>query len=247
MRVGTGTVPVTDEANVVWADYQLVYHFAQTATQTSHDSSPAQTAGSLEGGAHVVTGRIGTGCGFDGVDDAILLASNSRLLADSEGVTISGWAQTRGDGGSLIEMSIMGSNVSRGYLAVNNTNIAFGLRPQDNPMPVFTAVANMSVENNSWHWLVVTANLAAGALRIYVDGVQVSETLDLMIDPSRTPDTANQLAYIGRNEGAANNFYDGELDEIRVSGRAFSAAHIKAQYLSMTDALLTFGPEQPIP
>ncbi len=247
MRVGTETIPVTDDANVVWADYQLVYHFAQITSQTSHDSSPAQKVGILEGGAHVVAGRIDTGCGFDGVDDAILLASDSRLLADSNGVTLSGWAQSSNEGGSLIEMSIAGSNVSRAYLATNSMSITFGLRPQDNPMPVFATATDTPLEKDSWHWLAATADLAAGALRIYVDGTQVIETTGLTIDPPRTPDTPNQLAYIGRNEGAANSFFNGQLDEIRVSGQVSSAARIQAQYLSMTDALLTFGPEQPLP
>lgn len=242
MLVGTGAIPVAADDEAVWADYDLVYHFGQAPL----DSSPQRLPGTAEGGADITVGRIGNGWRFDGVDDSIRVASEARLLANREGVTLSSWAKTS-TGGSLIEISVMGLVVSRAFLAFDSTDgVEFGLRNLDAAMPVFNVSSATPHEADAWHWLVATADLPAGRICLYVDGVLVSETSGLAIDPPRTPDSGNDVAYIGRNEGALNGFFAGAVDEIRVSGTAVDAARVTTEYQSMTDSLLTFGAEEVI-
>ena len=50
---------------------------------------------------------------------------------------------------------------------------------------------------------------------------------------------------IGHDIVQANYFFDGIIDEVRVSRVVRSDLWIAAQQLSMTDSLLFYGPEEP--
>ena len=49
---------------------------------------------------------------------------------------------------------------------------------------------------------------------------------------------------LGANSEVSGREFEGTLDEVRISKIVRSADYIKAEYLSMTDALITYGPEE---
>ena len=79
---------------------------------------------------------------------------------------------------------------------------------------------------------------------IYVDGVATTTIDTNWRYVTVTTDTgldASDLD-IGRREGGT--YFDGIIDEVRFSSTARSAEWIEAQYLSMTDAYITYGSEE---
>ncbi|MBU3964325.1 DUF2341 domain-containing protein [Patescibacteria group bacterium] len=79
---------------------------------------------------------------------------------------------------------------------------------------------------------------------IYVNGIATT-TIDTnwryVVVTTDTGLNASDLD-IGRREGAT--YFDGIMDEVRISSSARSAEWIEAQYLSMTDTYITYGAEE---
>lgn len=95
----------------------------------------------------------------------------------------------------------------------------------------------------TWYWL--TATYDGDVLRTYRDGVLVTENAGPMGDPD-APNPANTPATIGKH-ATLDLFFDGSVDEVRLSGVARSADWVAAQHASMTDRFVTVGPQVCIP
>jgi hypothetical protein len=79
--------------------------------------------------------------------------------------------------------------------------------------------------DGQWHYAVVTYD-GSTAVRLYIDGVQVSS-----LTTSATPDnTGIQPVRIGANSLSLNGFFIGNVDEVRIWNRALSAAEIADAY-----------------
>ena len=78
-------------------------------------------------------------------------------------------------------------------------------------------------------------------LRLFHNGSEVSYsgTPDTVTAPLDTSDSA---LYIGSH--GTGEYWDGGIDEVRISALARSADWIAAQHQSMIDAFITFGPEE---
>jgi hypothetical protein len=87
-------------------------------------------------------------------------------------------------------------------------------------------------------WYLVAASYDGVTLRIFRDGALEAERA---LSP---PITAAGPFAIG-NDPAYPRF-SGQLDEVRVLGVARSSDWMTAEYLSMTDRLIAFGPEEAV-
>ena len=89
----------------------------------------------------------------------------------------------------------------------------------------FYATSPASYSDGQWHYAVVTYD-GSTAVRLYIDGVQVSS-----LSTSATPDnTGIQTVRIGANSLALNGFFTGNVDEVRVWNRALSSTEIANAY-----------------
>lgn len=102
------------------------------------------------------------------------------------------------------------SSNSQFVLALNNqSQIQFQSSNDGSSNSGYATTSAVSL--NAWHHLALTFN--AGAMQIYVDGVrQVSQTGVLIYNSPAPSDPV-----IGASINAANDFFDGHIDEIRVS------------------------------
>ena len=82
------------------------------------------------------------------------------------------------------------------------------------------------------------ASLSGASGAVYVDGANRTT------DPTVTPVTASSAGAGNRPASGGGDYWLGALDEIRLSNVARSAAWFAAQQRSMTDAFLSFAPEQ---
>ena len=63
---------------------------------------------------------------------------------------------------------------------------------------------------------------------LYVNGAAVMTNSSLLMRPSMLGATTNN--WVGRSQYTADPYFDGEIDELRIYGRALSAAEITSLY-----------------
>jgi biopolymer transport protein ExbB len=102
-------------------------------------------------------------------------------------------------------------------------------------------VGKTNVNNNQWHQAAVVCDGLKKLL--YVDGAQdATGNYNLELDQN------NELVAIGHNsQGSTGSgrFWDGDIDEVRISSIARAPAWIGAEYVTTTNpAFVTIGPDQ---
>jgi hypothetical protein len=109
------------------------------------------------------------------------------------------------------------------------------------PSSVTLATTGVDYSDGQWHHVALVVDRASEVLRMYVDGALKQEGAL----PDDRVGAGLNLAAGADWDGA--NVLEGYLDEIRVAARAESASLVAAQYASMTDALLDYGPTEQRP
>jgi hypothetical protein len=95
------------------------------------------------------------------------------------------------------------------------------------------------LNDDKWHQ-VALVRTPAGDNRLYVDGVEADALKD---DGSSV--SADRAIQVGGEQHRDNGSYlDGAVDELRVIKGARSAAWIDADHRSVSDALISYGPEE---
>jgi biopolymer transport protein ExbB len=90
-------------------------------------------------------------------------------------------------------------------------------------------------------WVHVAATYDGSTLRAFKNGELKDQTA------AGPPESETATAKIGRDtvSSAENNFFNGTIDEVRISSVARSPAWLDAQHRSMTDAnFVSYGPEE---
>ncbi len=172
-----------------------------------------------------IAGSPGT-CGygtFDGVDDYVNVPNLSDILNDTASLTF--WMNTTQVGNDLawqapgvtgVEESGGADDIFWGWLDASG-NIGISVAND------FTTKSNVSVNDGTWHHVVLTRDASTDAYKIYIDGVlNTSGTL-----PSGGT-IGNAFSSIGRIEdtGGSPEYFDGLLDEVRVYGSVLSDAEV---------------------
>ncbi|UCG68680.1 MAG: DUF2341 domain-containing protein [Thermoplasmata archaeon] len=101
-----------------------------------------------------------------------------------------------------------------------------------------SAVMSSGINNSNWHSVTITKG---GDLRLYVNGSLVA-TSNIQSDSIAEALTFT-LGALNQN-GTLRNYFDGIIDEIKISSIARSADWVNAQYLSMDNNFVTYGSEQ---
>ena len=218
-----------------WNGYSSVWHMQgdpSDAKAVSPDSGGAHDLHfyETEDGIEAIDGVLDQGVALTSGDLLRTWTSYSPLHFQEE-FTLEAWVRpgetSRGDiaGQSLsIALSIGTDGVARA-----------GMRPygesgwdwvaSEDPLPV-----------GEWSYMVATLTSDPSILRLYVDGEQV--------------DAYTHFYDVHTNHGGnVFNVYgdvEADIDEVRLSLVGHSEDWVRLQYLSMTDALLSFGPTEAI-
>ncbi len=205
---------------------------ADAEGETSSDSSGSSATATLYGDNSTgdngtgldctATGKYNTGCLLDGIDDYLTVPDAIAPVFGS--FTWSAWIKTNSTSNNLpIFTKGTGNdsyamNLSFGFLNIN-------LRDSSNLGPNnFNATTNL--RDNEWHHVVATYDQTTGKTHLYTDGeFQIEES---NITSGVFGDGTEPL-YIGR-DNAGTNFWEDDLDEVRIYNRALSPAEVKALY-----------------
>ena len=223
------------DADNVWdSSFQMVYHAnessgnLQDSTSNTNDGTAAGTAG------YGATGAIGSGIDLERDDSARFVVNSLTLNPSTTDLTIQAWIRPEDINVSQPFFSQKnGTGQGRTLLKLDTTNEAVTWLG-GTPLSADTALGS-----GTFYHLVLTYDNTAGVVHFYLNGA--SDSAD--ISASAESATGSWVVGSHKDEGS---FFDGIIDEMRVSSTIRSADWIEAEYLSQNGAFSfnTFGNEE---
>ncbi len=201
----------------------------------------------INNGSSDITGNIGDGQSFDGVDDRIDISSGAGIdNLFTGGATVSAWINPSswGEGGfgRILDKGDT-TSVNNGWaLQVGSLGnlLIFDIGFSGNTGRWWSSINSISL--NTWQLVTLVYDSASDANdpTIYVNGVPVGIIESDTPSGTANSDVSLDLA-IGNRSGSTDRTFQGMIDEVRLETGTRSADWIQAQYLSMTDAFITFS------
>lgn len=209
------------------SDYQAVYHFNESTYSGSVTDGSAGGHTGTAGGmspSDLVTGKIGSAYSYNGSSKLI----NAGPVNITGSFTISAWVKpavvnadqkimtnqaTGGSGTGGYKMGIYNNGTAE---AESATAINRGSSP---PSPTLSA--------NTWYYVQGVFN--GSSLSTYVNGSQYA------VYSTTTAPSSTTALYIGAGEGGNVYYFNGLIDEARVSNTAKSADWLKAEYVNQNN------------
>jgi len=243
-----------------WAsDYLAVYHFNEASTSapvldaTSAGRSAVQANTSVTNDEIHIAANVpipGGGYSFNGSSSSII--QNTGTNPDiTDKFTLSAWVYYNGDATSDNKIISNEINYTQGY----KLSVKYGKLETETRYVGGDGVGNLgtggAVSSKTWHYIqgVFTGGTTSSATFInYVDGVAVPSA-SMTIRKQRTDITpdAGDVAQMGidylkkttdPNDGTrATNWYNGYMDEVRISNTVKTADWIRAEYYNQTAPL----------
>ena len=224
-----GNAAATDgqDPDAVWDDgFQAVYHLNHNPTNTAPqilDSSTNVNDGTANGSmisGDLVTAKIGKGINLDGSNDAI----DSGFKVNQGGslaATLSAWVNPDLVGASGI------------LLGTDNGGGDWSIYRQAAAWRIFNGLNNLDtgddVDVGSWQKVTAVFKPGVGSC-FYRDGEPIYTTTGIGFDGN----TGN--LHIGRRSHSSALYFNGQVDEVRISSVDRSADWIKAEYITETDS-----------
>src|ERR1039458_6069940 len=240
----------TDQSNPTgtWdSNYIGVWHLPNGTVLSANDSTANGNNGTITG-ATATTGEIDGGANFNGTNAEITTPYTQNAAT---ALSIEAWARTssssvsvivqdRGAGsGHSLTLGLDGAGAcgsnscgSISGLASPAGKVMFG----DDSNAIFIGVEGTTALNdNNWHHIVGTwtassgSSIAASQFTVYVDGVKVGSPGTILAGADSSPVSGLGGTVMGYHQ-AWNEYYDGLLDEVRISTTVRSADWVATEY-----------------
>ena len=148
---------------------------------------------------------------FDGTNDFVQ-GSDAGFPSGNSARTMEAWIKTtKNSNGSIFEYGAVSTNQRSGLLCVNNHLFFVG---QNNDLE-----GTVTINDGIWHHVAMTHN--GTTTNLYVDGV-------LDVTATKTLSTTPSHFRIGMRGNSISEQFEGNIDEVRLWGKALSAAEIQA-------------------
>jgi alpha-L-arabinofuranosidase len=206
----------------------LAAHYAldEGSGTTAADSSGNGANGTLSSGASWTAGQVGThAAAFNGSSGNVDIPK--PVVDTSQSFTVSAWVKLNSTSGYQTAVSIDGSNISGFFLQLSGSTGAFAFTRRTADDAGATEVrADSSVvpTAGTWYHIVGVDDVAAGKLKIYVDGQEGS-------DAAFTGGwKAAGHTEIGRGfyNGGATDWVNGAVDDVRFYQGALTTAQAES-------------------
>ncbi|HJZ86435.1 MAG TPA: DUF2341 domain-containing protein [Polyangia bacterium] len=234
MYYGNPTAPALDpsSAAAVWQSYRAVWHLGAGL----YDSSGHQPDATDSGGTTVVEGMIASARSFQPQLGQFIDTHDNEQLNHW---TVEAWAygNTAPNSTSTSGPLMREQNYN---LIWDHTVSAYQGATVFRTGGQWTSASFGSLSRQRWYYLV--ASYDGQTLAAFLNGV----LQDNVATSSTNSDYDLVTAKIGRH-AYLSSYFDGYVDEVRISGSVRSAAWTAAQYSSMIDQLITFGNEETQP
>lgn len=214
-------------AQKVWGNYLTVHHMEEDPTGSITDSTTNQLNMTSSGGmtsSNLVNGRIGKGVNFDGVDDHYDSSPNNITI---QMFAFEAWIWIGANYNNWRTITNVGPTSNYRDFCVVDRRLAL-----DDATPNYFGSA---MSTGTWHYVVSTYD--GSTCRGYIDGVAQSNTYSKSWGSINSNFTFSEW-------GGQYDYFNGTLDEIRISNTTLSASWIIANYETERDHLLDFGSEE---
>jgi hypothetical protein len=228
---------LTPDTSTLASGLLAYYKCESTTGMTLQDSSGKGNHGTLVAatapGYTFPAGKVGNALALAKANQAYVSVPPA-VFANATDITIATWVKltTAQSWARVFDVGVnakLANNTPTGtkymnFVPKNNgTNLAFTISKDGfNNEQVLTTAA---LPTGTWKHVVLV--LSSGQGTLYLDGaVAGSGSMSLRPVDLGTID----YAYLGKSQFTADPYFDGQLDEFRVYGRALSAAEIQALY-----------------
>lgn len=235
---GNAAAQSTSSGAAVFGDlFVSVHHLGSSQNDSTGHNHTADSTGNER--PNQVPGQIGDARDFDGVNDHLDLTDETAYDFTAS-LSASAWIR-RQDFGTVPYMAIITKGdktwrVQREDLTqfANFGTTAGGTN--DN------LAGSVSIDDASWHHVAIA--FGAAKKRLFIDGRQ-----DGMSNVGATIDTNDRVVTFGQNEESTTGgkrFWNGDLDEIRISAAARDGSWMFAEHHTVTDAdFVQVGADEP--
>lgn len=216
---GTRTVAVSLAVTAAATGLVGAWGFDEASGTTATDASGRGNTGAINGATRTTAGRFGGALTFDGVNDWVAVPDATSLRLTT-GATVEGWARPAANGTArwrTVAIKENGSGLAYALYAYGDGGFPSG--------HAFTtterwARASTAPALNGWVHLATTYDGAT--IRLYVNGTQVATQAQ----------TGSLVAGSGPLRFGGNaiwpEWFQGQLDELRVYNRPLTAAEVQA-------------------
>ena len=215
-------------------DYKVVYGMNET-TALMKDSSAYGAHGLISADARVVPGAVGGSRGFDGTaqNGSMIGQLERTLIRPEKSVSWEFWFKQDVRSSSMRPMLTYDiSNYNQGMLFLltsgGKVEVKFGANG-------FADITSGAVSAAEWHHVLFTHDNSTRAYRLYVDGAQSNAgtmTQNWFGDSQNITFRAAYSTCPNTNFGSYTKYFDGELDEIRISAGVRNADYAKAVFMN---------------
>ncbi|MCC7290379.1 DUF2341 domain-containing protein [bacterium] len=238
-----GNTSANDSQNPtsVWSSYELVYQMNQDPSgsapqilDSTNNNRDGTTFGSMASN-QLLTGKIGSGINFDGVNDYINVGNMNPHTYGS--ATFSAWYK------SSINTSTDDQYI---LLYLGGDRLVFGLTDDSGKVDRARFCLKEScffgttdVVDQQWHHIVVVRDYNS-THKLFVDGNLQSSTAAPFLGQTMG---INQNPIIGDEPGVTEQI-NGVLDQIQIEENARSDAWISAEYINQNNTFTNIGGEE---
>ncbi len=211
-------------ANAVWNDDWRAVVTLDSVNRMAIDRYPISYQGNNGGD---VDGRIGSARYFD--DDYVQFEGAENDF-DLDVLTVSAWVRRSGWSEQWAPVIAKGDDAWRLHRRQNSNTITLSYDRANNHNNV-NPPANGNVPNNTWTHIHATYE-SGGRLRVYIDGVVVTD-----VDDNGDIRNRPQRVRIGNNQDSGR-FWRGEIDHVTVQDVAREPDWVTIDHASHTDTLV---------
>lgn len=252
LAYGDATISTNGSSSSTWdSDFKGVWHLPNGSTLTANDSTSNANNGTSRNGVTAASGQIDGAASFASASSQqITTATNFGSNAIGQSYSESGWIKTSSKGNTV--MGFTGDQLNDGggwdrffYTDSSTGVIRFAYYPGSYPNGLTGAT---SVTDGNWHFVYVTKTSGGNGL-IYIDGNLDATGADGGGSYAGYTVSYFHIGYAGNLNWTNNTvrYFNGTMDEVRLSDIARSADWIKTEYnnQSATSTFYTVGSQTP--
>ncbi|MGA1870349.1 MAG: DUF2341 domain-containing protein [bacterium] len=224
----------------IWdSDYAGVWHLSEDVTDeatsgTHYDSTSYDNDGDQSGNA-TFAGKTANGQDFDGINDEVYTSGGDSLNIRQK-ITLSAW----------INMAARPAKSDWYSVVTQNTffNIQYCLYLWGNDITKTTLAGDFRINGARKDWCSGTIDIPSDAWAYVVityDGVNAKFYVNSQLDYTKFAEgtiddsTGATFTIAGKGDSETIGWFNGLIDEVRVSNKALSAARIATEYNNQSD------------